>query len=117
MNMNAESQHLEDLKKRIAELEKALEAYHTVAKEFKRRDDDAMAAIQRLERTIEDKNQINVIWSEEHGAWWAPGRSGYTRSLSNAGRYSKEEAQEIVTGANKYLPAGRFNEVAVPDPL
>ena len=58
-----------------------------------------------------------VIWSEEHGAWWSPGRSGYTRSLSNAGRYSKEEAQEIVTRANEYLAPGRWNEVAIPDPL
>jgi len=56
-----------------------------------------------------------VIWSEEHQAWWSPSRSGYTRSLADAGRYSAEEAQEIVTGANRYLPAGQFNEVAMVD--
>lgn len=59
-----------------------------------------------------------VIWSEEHRAWWSPHRAGYTRSLVDAGRYAKEEADQIVTEANEYLPPGKsFNEIAIPDPL
>ena len=57
-----------------------------------------------------------LIWSEEHGAWWRPGRAGYTRSIREAGRYSLEEAGDIVKKANRYLPAGQFNEVALFDP-
>jgi hypothetical protein len=58
-----------------------------------------------------------LVWSEEHGAWWRPGRSGYTQSIREAGRYSLDEAAEIVEKANRYLDAGRFNEVAVFDPM
>jgi hypothetical protein len=62
-----------------------------------------------------------VIWSEEHGAWWGPGRHGYTRSLKAAGRYGEAEAREIVRQANQYIfcrqGAGQFNELAIVDPL
>jgi hypothetical protein len=57
-----------------------------------------------------------LIWSEEHGAWWRPGRMGYTTSIREAGRYSLDEATEIVENANRYLKSG-FNEVVVVDPL
>jgi hypothetical protein len=58
-----------------------------------------------------------VIWSEEHGAWWKGGRTGYTRALVHAGRYGKAEAEAIVANANQYARAGTFLEVAIPDPL
>lgn len=38
-----------------------------------------------------------VIWSFTHRQWWNPGRAGYTPHLEQAGRYSAEEAGEIVT--------------------
>lgn len=38
-----------------------------------------------------------VIWSFEHCAWWGPGRRGYTSSLASAGRYSRYEAESIVS--------------------
>lgn len=41
-----------------------------------------------------------LIWSNEHGQWWAPASQGYTPSRKRAGRYSLEEATEIVAGAN-----------------
>lgn len=41
-----------------------------------------------------------VIWSFEHGAWWAPNRYGYTRVLDEAGRYSQADAEAIVATAN-----------------
>lgn len=58
-----------------------------------------------------------VIWSEEHGAWWAPGMLGYTRSLAAAGRYEREEAIAISRRGNIPCEPGRYNEVALPDPL
>jgi hypothetical protein len=59
-----------------------------------------------------------VIWSEEHGAWWAPKRNGYTRQLANAGRYQKAEADQIVSEANQYSrPPLAWSEVAIPDPF
>jgi hypothetical protein len=58
-----------------------------------------------------------VIWSEEHAAWWAPGKWGYTTSLQAAGRYSQEEALAIVESANFYCKGGTWKECALPDPL
>lgn len=40
-----------------------------------------------------------VIWSNEHTAWWAPNECGYRSRLSDAGRYDREEALRICTGA------------------
>ena len=57
-----------------------------------------------------------VVWSEEHGGWWRPGRSGYTPSLELAGRYTEAEAVAIEAQANRYLPAGTYHEIAMPDP-
>lgn len=55
-----------------------------------------------------------LIWSEEHGAWWRPGRWGYTQRIREAGQYPKAIADEIVAGAN-FAPH-IFNEIAVPVP-
>jgi hypothetical protein len=33
-----------------------------------------------------------LIWSNEHRAWWRHNARGYTISLRNAGRYSRETA-------------------------
>ena len=40
-----------------------------------------------------------VIWSFEHEAWWGPNRCGYTDHLNEAGRYTAEEAGDIVTAS------------------
>ena len=40
-----------------------------------------------------------LVWSNEHRAWWGPGGRGYTAQLSEAGRYSKEQALNICTNA------------------
>lgn len=53
-----------------------------------------------------------LIWSEEHGAWWAPDRWGYTHSIIKAGRYTAEQAINICAHAN----VGGFNEIAIPVP-
>jgi hypothetical protein len=61
-----------------------------------------------------------LIWSEEHQAWWKPGKTGYTRSIFKAGRYEQPEAVEIVKSGNQYLDPTcdpPLNEVAIPDPI
>jgi hypothetical protein len=67
---------------------------------------------------MSDARQIHwVVWSEEHSSWWRAGGSGYTSSLRLAGRFTESEARKIADKANRYLPGGIFNEVALPDPL
>ena len=41
-----------------------------------------------------------LIWSMQHGMWWAPDKKGYTADRREAGRYSYEDACKIVRGAN-----------------
>jgi hypothetical protein len=43
------------------------------------------------------EGDLYLVWSHEHGAWWGPGRNGYTRRLSLAGRYTRAAAVEIAT--------------------
>lgn len=40
-----------------------------------------------------------LIWSHEHDMWWGPGRCGYVTSLTDAGRYSRDQAMDICTRA------------------
>ena len=40
-------------------------------------------------------NELYLVWSHEHGAWWGPYGNGYMRSLAAAGRYSHAEALRI----------------------
>jgi len=65
---------------------------------------------------------LYVIWSEEHGRWWR--YSGYTYSLEEAARFTKEQADKIVKEGNlEIIPETgvkgdrTFNEIAIPDPL
>lgn len=44
-----------------------------------------------------------LIWSIEKNRWWKPGRFGYTAERAEAGRYTFEEAIQIVNDANAYL--------------
>ncbi len=41
-----------------------------------------------------------IVWSNEHRAFWAPNRRGYTPRIEKAGRYTKVEAEAICNGAN-----------------
>lgn len=59
------------------------------------------------------KSKEFLIWSEEHRRWWMPGRHGYTNLISQAGRYSKADADQIVASANY---GSNFNEIAIPLP-
>ena len=59
-----------------------------------------------------------LIWSMEHGSWWGPNSIGYTPHKKDAGRYSLEEACEIVTSANIGMSRGYMkppHEAMIPD--
>jgi hypothetical protein len=57
-----------------------------------------------------------LIWSNDHGGWSKPNRHGYTNRLADAGRYSFDEALEIVQDANAGTFACNFpSETMCPD--
>lgn len=58
-----------------------------------------------------------LVWSNEHAAWWAPDRCGYTRIIANAGRYSRAEAMVIAgtRGGGWRLNKGNPDEIAIPE--
>lgn len=51
-----------------------------------------------------------LIWSLEHTAWWAPDKMGYTTVLQQAGRYTRNQADEILEDANIVM----FHECKIP---
>lgn len=53
---------------------------------------------------------LYVIWSIEHSAWWRVNWCGYTRDLSEAGRYSEAAADEVLARANVV----EVNECKIP---
>lgn len=55
-----------------------------------------------------------LIWSMEHEAWWRPAHAGYTERIDEAGRYSYQDALEIVYKANRYV-AKKPNEAMILD--
>lgn len=55
-----------------------------------------------------------LIWSREHGAWWAANSMGYTKDRSRAGRYEFHAALEIVVSANQCLRDDEPNESMCP---
>jgi hypothetical protein len=56
--------------------------------------------------------KLYVIWSFEHGGWWASHRCGYVPTLSLAGRYTAEEALVILFGASH---SHELRETAMPE--
>jgi len=58
-----------------------------------------------------------LVWSNEHNAYWKPARRGYTKDKDAAGRYSTAAATEICDNANQFIPENRIpNEIMVPSP-
>lgn len=53
-----------------------------------------------------------LIWSNEHNSWWRSNRFGYTKNISEAGRYQLWEAKAICDAAGH--KSGIPNEVIVP---
>lgn len=46
--------------------------------------------------------------------WWMPNSKGYTGEIVQAGRYTYDDAVDIVREANKHLPA-TVEETMCPD--
>lgn len=44
-----------------------------------------------------------LVWSVEHGAWWRGNRNGYASRVTEAGRFSFEQASEICRDANMFF--------------
>ena len=53
-----------------------------------------------------------LIWSNYHGAWWGPDRSGYYESVHHAGRYTMDEA--IKLSRNRTMMGRTPPELPVP---
>ena len=54
------------------------------------------------------------IWSNEHRAWCKAGHHGYTEDKKEAGKYTLQEACNIVRQANYYLDdSKRPNEAMI----
>lgn len=56
----------------------------------------------KLEVKSHYENTDWYIWSNEHGAWWAPNHLGYTTDRTQAGLYKYRVACQIVADANRY---------------
>lgn len=55
------------------------------------------------------------IWSNEHNAWWNPGKRGYTNHRKRAGEYLEEEAIEICRKANEHQDFDNPDYPATPN--
>jgi hypothetical protein len=56
-----------------------------------------------------------LVWSFEHKGWWLSNWGGYTTNINEAGRFSFESAQGIVTEANRHLTGDGPEETMCPD--
>lgn len=55
-----------------------------------------------------------LVWSAQHDAWWGPGRCGYVKSPSKAGKYSRAQALEICANSiPDGIREGRLAEIPV----
>lgn len=55
------------------------------------------------------------IWSYEHGAWWGEGRWGYSTDPRQAGEYARDEAEKIVSDANRHLRTFEIRQEIIVD--
>jgi len=57
-------------------------------------------------------NDMYLIYSVEHSAWWGPLQNGYVRSIAFAGHYTREEALFICIRA---MPGDSTRLAALPE--
>lgn len=61
-----------------------------------------------------------VLWSNDHGAFWRENACGYTQDVSKAGRFSREFAEAVVASdckrSSSTLPRDVPAEVMLPAP-
>jgi hypothetical protein len=70
--------------------------------------------MEMAEKALLQQGGTWIVWSNEHNAWWKPSKRGYTNARHEAGRYSFEEACQIVHDANLYC-GNTPNEAVVRD--
>lgn len=56
-----------------------------------------------------------LIWSHEHGSWWAPESRGYRDNVADAGRYTRAEAEHACS-LRSWAAPDRPPEVMVQAP-
>ena len=54
-----------------------------------------------------------LVWSNEHKSWWGPDERGYYDEVASAGRYTKEQAEDICQHARSHIPGQPPPEVMV----
>lgn len=55
---------------------------------------------------------IYLVWSHEHSAWWAPSGLSYVRQLSQAARFTHARAMQICINA---MPGARHLDDQLPE--
>lgn len=48
---------------------------------------------------MDNDDNVYLIWSHEHGAWWGPGGHSYVGKVSAAGRYTRQKAIDVCAKA------------------
>lgn len=63
---------------------------------------------------MDDENDLYLVWSNEHRAWWRSNLLGYSTGFAEAGRYSRQEALDICRQAILSAPhVGTIAEIPV----
>lgn len=71
---------------------------------------DAPAAAEVPIDQDESLDNIWLVWSNEHMAWWRPSSAGYTSDIEQAGHYRLEEA---IRCSNSRSPGRHPSEIPV----
>jgi len=50
--------------------------------------------------TVSNPSDLFLVWAGVYGCYWGANRSGYTSNIELAGKYSAQEAYEIVRGSD-----------------
>lgn len=72
------------------------------------------AMIEEMERLRKTQENLWLVWSHEHGAWWGANNCGYYTCIESAGRYSLGQALQCASSRSKTGEAPP--EVIVPSP-
>lgn len=92
-----------DLRERIARIVDPTAKFDTSIKwgrfEIQQRDLAYQKADAILASLPGRDEEVYLVWSNEHRAWWGPNHCGYNTHLSHAGRYTRDEALAICVGA------------------
>lgn len=85
----------EQLERELEELEIKVKCWQGIADQRAIEVADLQVAAHHSSTASEKQAHEWLIWSNEHRAWWGPGRCGYPEKVSAAGRYTLTEARDI----------------------